>query len=199
MLTREYSPLSESEYLQLEAQSPVKHEYVSGELFAMTGATLRHNTVALNLAAVLRARLRDTGCRVFIADVRLRVAKSNAYYYPDLLVHCSRDAVPVDMGAVTVHDPVLVVEVLSPATESTDRREKLLAYRTLSSLIEYVLVSQDQARVEIHRRHGDIGWQKIEYAGPEKVELASVELDIDMSDIYEGVRVEGLPDSAGTA
>ena len=166
MLTHEYTPISEDEYLRLEAQSPLKHEYVNGEMFAMTGGTLRHNTIALNVAPALRSHLRDTPCRAFINDVRVRVERTHSYYYPDLLVSCPRGAQIMDLSAVTVEDPVLMIEVLSPAAEATDRREKLLAYRTLPSLAEYVFISQDEARVEIHRRRGDIGWGKIEYSGP---------------------------------
>lgn len=193
MLTHEYTPISEDEYLRLEAQSPVRHEYVDGEMFAMTGGTLRHNTIALNLASVLKSHLRGTPCRAFVNDVQVRVQKANAYYYPDLLVACGREQQALDMNAVTVHDPVLVIEVLSTSTEATDRREKLLAYRTLPSLIEYVLVSQDQARVEVHRRFGDIGWQKIEYAAGEAVELTAVGLKIGMDSIYEGVVLDAPP------
>ena len=192
MLTHEYTPVSEDEYLRLEAQSPIKHEYVNGEMFAMTGGTLRHNVIAGNMLVALRSQLRDTPCRVFINDVRVRVEKTHSYYYPDLLVSCARGAQIMDLSAVTVDDPVLVIEVLSPGTEATDRREKLLAYRTLPSLAEYVLISQDEARVEIHRRRGDIGWGKIEYSGPETVELASVGLKIGMGEIYEGVQIEAL-------
>jgi Uma2 family endonuclease len=197
MLTREYTPISEDEYLRLEAGSPVKHEYLNGEIFAMTGATLRHNVIAGNLFAALRAHLRDTPCRAFITDVRVRVAKANAYYYPDLLVTCAREAGALDLASVTVDDPILVVEILSGGTEATDRREKLLAYRMLPSLAEYVLVSQDQARVEIHRRRGDIGWEKIEYSGAETVELASVKLALGMREIYEGVPIEALTRGPG--
>jgi Uma2 family endonuclease len=197
MLTHEYTPISEEEYLRLEAQSPVKHEYVNGEMFAMTGGTLRHNTIALNIATALRTHLRDTPCRAFINDVRVRVAKTNSYYYPDLLVSCARGEQGMDLNAVTVDDPVLVVEVLSTRTEATDRREKLLAYRTLTSLSEYVLISQDEARVEIHRRRGDIGWERIEYSGLETVELASVGFEIAMRDIYEGVPIEAPARESG--
>ena len=192
MRTLEYTPVSEDDYLRLEAQSPVRHEYMGGELFAMTGGTLRHNTIAGNVFVALRAHLRDTPCRAFINDVRVRVANTNSYYYPDLLVTCARGAQTVDLSAVTIDDPVLVIEVLSPNTEATDRREKLLAYRTLPSLSEYVMVSQDDARIEIHRRRGDIGWEKIEYAGLETIELASVGLQIGMRDVYDGVPIDSL-------
>jgi Uma2 family endonuclease len=197
MRTLEYTPLSEEEYLRLEAQSPIRHEYVNGEMFAMTGGTLRHNAIALNMAAALKSHLRDTPCRAFINDVRVRVAKTSSYYYPDLLVICARGAQTFDLNAVTVEDPVLVIEVLSASTEATDRREKLLAYRTIASLSEYVLISQDEAHVEIHRRRGDIGWEKIEYSGPETVELTSIGLQIGMRAIYEGVPIESLMRAPG--
>ena len=187
MLISEYTPISEEEYLRLEAHSPVRHEYVNGEMFAMTGGTLRHNAIAGNLFVAVRTRLRDTPCRVFVNDVRVRVQKANAYYYPDLLVCCAREGQQVDLDAVTVHDPILLIEILSQSTEGTDRREKLLAYRTLPCLLEYVLVSQDEPRVEIHRRGGDVGWEKLEYTAGETVELRAVELKIAMQEIYEGV------------
>ena len=82
MLIQEYGPISAEEYLHLEARSPVRNEYVSGEVFAMTGGTLRHNVIAGNLFAALRTHLRNTPCRAFMNDVRLRIAKANAYYYP---------------------------------------------------------------------------------------------------------------------
>ena len=190
MLTQEDGPISEEEYLHLETRSPVRHEYVSGEVFAMTGCTLRHNVITGNLAVELRTHLRNTPCRVFVNEVKVRVAMANAYYYPNLLVHCVRDGETMDLDSDTVEDPVLIIEVLSQRTEAIDRREKLLAYRTLPSLAEYALISQDQARVEIHRRRGDISWEKIEYSGAETVEFASVKLMIGMRDIYEGVPLE---------
>ena len=199
MLIQEYGPISAEEYLQSEARSPVRNEYVSGEVFAMTGGTLRHNVIAGNLFAAVRTHLRNTPCRAFMNDVRLRIAKANAYYYPDLLVSCVRGGQPMDLESGEVDDVVLIVEVLSQSTEAIDRREKLLAYRTLASLAEYALISQDQARIEIHRRRGDIGWDKIEYAGAETVEFTSLKLAIGMRDIYEGVPIESLLRGPGEA
>ena len=199
MLTQEYGPISEEEYLHLEARSPVRHEYVSGEVFAMTGGTLRHNIVRGNVAVALRACLRNTTFRVFISSVLVRVDCPSAYYYPDISVAGAPNARPIDLDSVTVSDPVLIIEVWSERTEATDRREKLLAYRTLASLAEYALISQDQARVEIHRRRGDIGWEKIEYSGDETVEFSSVKLTIGMRDIYEGVPIESLLRGTGQA
>jgi Uma2 family endonuclease len=190
MLSKEYRPISAEEYLRLEAQSPLRHEYVSGEVFAMTGGSLQHNVIAGNLFAALRTHLHTTSCRVFINDVRVHVAKTNAYYYPNLLVSCARDTQPIDLASGEVRDAVLVIEVLSESTEATDRREKLLAYRTLSSLSEYALISQNQARVEIHRRRGDINWDKFEYSVGEAVEFSSINFTLNMRDIYEGVPID---------
>lgn len=192
MLIQEYTPMATEDYLQLEARSPLRHEYINGEIFAMTGGSLRHNVIALSLASALRTHLHNTPCRAFMNDVRVRVLKTNAYYYPDILVNCGRDTQAMDLASGEVDDAVLIVEILSQSTEAIDRREKLLAYRTLPSLAEYTLISQDDARVEIHRRRGDIGWEKIEYSGDEIVELASVKLQISMRDIYEGVPIESL-------
>jgi len=192
MQTHEYAPLSEEDYVRLEAQSPIRHEYVNGEIFAMTGGTLRHNTIALNAASLFRAHLRTGPCRTFINDVRVRIARSNAYYYPDVVVACPRRGELLALDSATLDDALLIAEVLSPSTEATDRREKLLAYRTIPSLVEYALISSEDAKVEIHRRQGDIGWQRIEYSGPEDVEFASIALTLPMRDLYDGVPIESL-------
>ena len=220
MQTHEYAPLSDEDYERLEVRSPIRHEYVNGEIFAMTGGTLRHNTIALNMASLLRAQcapgrsqahwppgrgkakrsaawglefhLRTGPCRTFINDVRVKVARSNAYYYTDVVVACPRRCELLALDSATLDDALLIAEVLSPSTEATDRREKLLAYRTIPSLAEYALISSEDARVEIHRRHGDIGWHRIEYSGPEDVEFASVALTLPMRDLYEGVPIDSL-------
>lgn len=197
VLTKHYTPISETEYLRLEARSPVRHEYVDGELFAMTGGTLAHNAIAINLTAALKSHLHNTGCRPFMTDVRVKVAKHNAFYYPDVLVTCTKPGSASDMRLTTVDDPKLLVEVLSEFTAAVDRREKLMAYRSISSLMEYVLISQDEVRVEIHRRSSDIGWEQIVYAGVEVVSFASVELTRSMRDIYDDVLLDVLERGPG--
>lgn len=190
--------LTEEEYLQLEEASPLRHEFVGGRMFAMTGASLRHNVIAGNCYAALRAHLRASPCRVFMTDARLRVTRSQAHYYPDVVVSCGPELQRLDPGLRAVSDALLVVEVLSPNTEATDRREKLLAYRTLPSLKEYVLVSQDEARVEVHRRTGDLSWEILEYSGEEDLELASVGLRLSLREVYDGVPIETLMREPGS-
>ena len=172
MKTVTYTTYSESDYLAYEAQSPVRHEYIAGEIFAMTGASIRHNVIAGNLFAELRTHLKGTPCRALIEGVKLRLRKEQSYFYPDVMVTCEDRLQELDSQQQIVEAPLVVIEILSPTTEATVRREKLRAYRTLPSLKEYLLVSQEQAQVEIYRRRGDIGWDIITYEPGDTVEIA---------------------------
>ena len=184
MHVQAYKPLDEGEYLALEARSPVRHEYIAGEIFAMTGASIRHNIIALNIATALRTHLRGTPCRALMEGVKLYLKKERSYFYPDVMVTCEPRLLELDAQVQVVDSPVLIVEVLSPSTKGIDRREKLRAYRTLPSLKEYAMVSQDECRVELHRRRGDIGWDIITFEPGDTVELASVELQLPIADVY---------------
>ncbi len=181
-------PLSVAEYLEGELHSQVRHEYVAGRVFAMVGTSRAHNTIAINIATALRPHLRGGSCRVFMSDLKVRVEKTNAFYYPDIAVTCH----VADTHSHYLTHPCLVVEVLSPTTEGIDRREKLLAYQTLDSLKEYVLIAQETMRVEVYRRDEAGGWWVDTYnAGNEAVHLASVELTVPMAAVYEEVDVSG--------
>lgn len=177
--------VSEDDYLQLEASSPCKSEFVAGNIYAMTDASLRHNVIAGNVFSILRAHVRGSPCRTFMSDAKLRVAKFSSYYYPDVMVTCDPRHQSVSSADSVIDTPRLLVEILSISTEATDRREKLQAYRSLPSLLEYVLVSQESPVIEIHRRQGDIGWQIITPSPGDPVELASVELLTNFVAIYE--------------
>ena len=118
--------LSEADYLAREEESRIRHEYVNGEMYAMSGGSQRHNRIAINAVSALLAGLRGKPCQVFMNDVKLHIARDNAYYYPDVVVVCGESYRMAD-DAQSVTDPLLVVEVLSPSTESIDRREKLAA------------------------------------------------------------------------
>ena len=185
MKIAQHQQLSEEDYLRLEAASPIKSEFVAGNIYAMTGASLRHNVIAGNIFTILRAHVRGSPCRTFMSDTKLRVAKFNSYYYPDVMVTCDPSHQTVSSGDTLIDTPRLIVEVLSASTEATDRREKLQAYRSLPSLLEYVLVSQEEALIEIHRRQGDIGWQIITLSPGDPVELSSVELVTDFAALYD--------------
>lgn len=177
------SSLSADEYLEAEQRSEVRHEYVAGSLFAMVGASRTHNLIVVNLTTALRTHLRGGPCRVFASDMKVRVNKTGAFYYPDLAVTCD----PTDAAPLYLTRPVLIIEVLSPATEIIDRREKLMAYREIETLGEYVLVAQDRRQVEIYRRAAGDAWEVDTYADSEEIRLNAVELSIAMTAIYEDV------------
>ena len=190
MRSQPYRLLDESEYLALEACSPARHEYVAGEIFAMTGASIRHNIIAGNLYTALRTHLRGTPCRALMEGVKLYLKKERSYFYPDVMVTCESRLLELDAETQLVDSPALIIEVLSPTTEGIDRREKLRAYRTLPGLKEYAMVSQDECKVELYRRRGDIGWDIITFEPGDIVEFASVELQMPIADIYFEAGVE---------
>lgn len=182
-----HAPISAEDYLAGEIDSPVRHEFVNGEVFAMTGATLRHNALVGNLHVALRAHLRGSPCRVFFEAVKLHVARDNAYYYPDLMVACSDKVQALAADEYVVGDPVLVVEVLSPGTEHIDRREKLIAYRKLPSLSEYLLVTQDGRDITLHRRRSATAWDELVFQPGEDIELTSIELTLPFATLFEDI------------
>lgn len=174
--------LSPEEYLAFDAETGEKYEYIDGEIHAMTGTTVKHNQLAGNLYLALRNHLTGQPCATFFADIKVHVAAANAFYYPDLVVRCHKQALADEVRVIT--DPTLIVEVLSPSTETIDRREKLAAYRRIPSLQEYVLIAQDERSVEIYRRDGDIGWRYQAFADDDTAEFTSIGLHLALAAIY---------------
>ncbi|HMV84623.1 MAG TPA: Uma2 family endonuclease [Blastocatellia bacterium] len=175
------------EYLEFERISPVRHEYVDGQLYAMSGESKNHNRLAGKLYLELSLHLADGECEAFIENVKVKVS-SSLYYYPDVIVSCSEPA--EDENAYIIEDPILIVEVLSPTTTRNDRVEKMNAYQKLPSLHEYIIISQDFPRVEIYR-HSAAGapWQREMLENLEaEVFLQSVGLKIELAGIYRRVR-----------
>jgi Uma2 family endonuclease len=175
------------DYLAFEEKSDTRHEFVDGNVFAMSGASLRHNTIGLNVATEFKQRLRGTPCRAYIMDVKLRVAAANCFYYPDVMVSCEQGENPDDFYTAAA---VLVVEILSRSTAHIDRREKLLAYKRLPSLVEYMIVWQTKPRVEVYRRVGHDEWDGFCYEAGSIVRLESLPgdpVEVPMSVIYEDV------------
>jgi len=177
--------LTADDYLSGELTSDIRHEYVDGEVYAMAGAGEAHNLIALNVASFLRSHARGGPCRVFISDMKLHVATWKAFYYPDVMVVCDPD----DAQTYYKQSPSLVVEVLSPSTESIDRREKMLAYRTLPSLREYLLIAQDKRQLELYRRADDGDWILAERAETGAVQLDSVNASLALDEVYEDVNL----------
>ena len=181
-LARVYA-ITADDYLAGEAISPIRHEFVAGEVFAMPGATEEHATIALNFAALLRAQVRGGPCRVYIADMKLRVEAADAFFYPDVFVTCDgRDA----SEPLAKRHPSLICEVLSESTEAYDRGDKFAAYRTLDSLSEYLLIDSRRRAVEIFRRQPD-GWLLAPVAPDGQLELASIDFRCMVDALYEDV------------
>ncbi len=170
------------EYLEGELGSGIRHEYIGGRVYAMGGASRAHGSVVTALTLGLGPSARETRCQLFVADmkVRLRIQGQDVFYYPDLVLTCDPD----DRETYWCTRPCLIVEVLSPATERIDRGEKRLAYQTLDSLREYLLVAQDRPRVEVYRRARD--WRR-EIHGEGSVHLDCLDLDLPLAEIYAGV------------
>jgi Uma2 family endonuclease len=179
--------MSVEDYLELEETSAVKHEYVAGEVFAMSGVTTRHNLINLNLSRLLHAATRRRGCRVFGMDVKLRAA-ADRIYYPDAIVACGK-AAEVDL---IVELPTVVVEITSPSTRATDRREKRDAYQRIPSLRTYVIVEQRRRQVTLYTRDADGEWERNELTGSGDVVIPAIDATLTLDEIYEDVPLPPL-------
>ncbi|MBS0594979.1 MAG: Uma2 family endonuclease [Proteobacteria bacterium] len=182
--------MSAQDFLAWDETQTVRHEFVAGEVFAMAGAGEAHVTAALNVAMRLRQHLAGTPCRTFITDMKLRVDAADAVFYPDVMVTCSAaDAA----DPLVKREPVLLVEVLSPATAAYDRGDKFAAYRKLPSLREYLLVDTDSRRCDLYRKGGDGLWVLHPFEPGQAVTLASVELELSAATLWDEVPDPAAP------
>ncbi|BAZ84781.1 Uma2 family endonuclease [Dolichospermum compactum] len=176
--------LSPEEYLEAEKSSPIKHEYIQGQIYAMAGASDAHVTITANLVALLRNHIRGTGCRLYVADMKARIESLDIFYYPDIMVTCdSRDT----QFEYFKRYPSLIIEVLSPSTEALDRGDKFSDYQEIETLQEYVLVSQNRQRIDCFRRNSEGRWVLYSYRGNQQLELTSVNFSCPLTDVYEDV------------
>lgn len=178
--------LTPEEYLEIERQAETKSEYVFGEVFAMSGASLRHSLIATNVAAELRAQLKKRPCTVHASDLRVKNVAEN-YFYPDVVVICG-DPEYDDAHRDTILNPRVIVEVLSDSTQNYDRGGKFAQYRKLDSLAEYVVIAQSAPHVEHHVRQPDNQWilRETEDA-TDVIALASVDCVLPLAEIYDKV------------
>jgi len=182
--------ITPEEYLALERKAEIKSEYLDGEMFAMSGATREHNRVVLNIATDLTFQFRGRSCEVFASDLRTKVARTGMYTYPDVVALCGEPQFE-DEHFDTLLNPLLIIEVLSESTESYVRGKKFAHYRAIESLLEYVLVSQSECRVERYCRHDNDSWIYTEIADPNgSLELTSVVCRLKLSTIYDRVDFE---------
>ncbi|AFY74838.1 hypothetical protein Syn7502_02913 [Synechococcus sp. PCC 7502] len=179
------------EYLVWEETQPIKHEYLNGQVFAMTGGSVNHGQIAANFITLLGNHLRGKSCRVLTSDVKVEIHKSREFVYPDVSVTCDdRDKTATKF----ITYPSLIVEVLSPSTEGYDRGGKFNLYRRSDSLQDYVLVSSDKMEIDLYRKNHQGRWEIINYvAGSETtnlVELQSINLTFPIEQLFDGIVFE---------
>lgn len=175
--------ISFPDYLEAEESSQIRHEYLNGQIFAMTGGSREHNLITGNIYNRLKNHLRGSQCQVFVADMKVRIERDDVSYYPDVVVTCN----PQDKEKFFLTKPCLIVEILSPSTENIDRREKLMAYRRIEELQEYLIVSQDNVEVEVYRKDERGNWTRQIIGKNDPIDLTSVNLQLAMTEIYEDV------------
>lgn len=180
--------LTSEKYLDIERKAEFKSELINGEMYALAGVTRKHNRIALNLATFLNNFLRDSQCRVYFADLRVQVSKTGMFTYPDLVLTCGNE-IMADKQKDTLLNPKCILEVLSDSTEKYDRGEKFSHYQNLESLDEYILVSQNQPRVESFLRQTDNKWlyQKVEGLENELF-INVIEAKIKLDEIYQNTK-----------
>lgn len=177
--------MTRDEYLALEAQSDIKHEFFQGEIFAMSGGTYHHADIAGNIYAHLKTKLRGRPCRPMNSDMRIHTP-SGLDTYPDVSVFCGQPELQDAQRSLL--NPAMIVEVLSPSTRTYDRGDKFALYRAIPTLQDYLLVDSEQVLVEHYRRSADNEWILREYRGMEdNVMLTAIEETLSLEIIYEGI------------
>lgn len=181
------SYLSPEDYLAIERRAEFKSEYFDGDMFAMSDASEAHNTIVLNVGAALRQHLKNRPCKAYANDMRVKVGPTGLYTYPDLVVVC-RQAQFDDAHLDTLLNPTLIIEVLSDSTEAYDRGRKFAHYRSLESLVEYVLIAQDRPQVESYQRQPDQQWLWTESHDLDNtLRLHSIDCNLLLAEIYDKV------------
>ena len=174
------------EYLTLERSAAYKSEFHDGQIYAMTGASREHNLVSGNIYRELSLQLKKRPCEAYINDMRVKAVEANSYHYPDIAVVCGTPQFE-DAQVDTLLNPTVLIEVLSPSTEAYDRGVKFAHYRKISTLYEYLLVSQDQPSIERYMRQGDV-WILTEAVGPEaSMSLESIDCVLSLREVYDKV------------
>lgn len=186
-LARTLSVFTAEEYLALERQSEIRHEFLDGIVYAMSGESPEHSTISFNLGGIIHRQLSGKPCQGFSPNMKVRAGDERLYAYPDLAVACGATFFNDRHGKVLLN-PVVIFKVLSRSTEAYDRGEKFERYKTIETLADYVLVSQDRARVEHFSRRPDGAWSLAEVEGLDaSLELASINCRLPLAEVYDRV------------
>ena len=193
MIPERIQQMTVAEYLAFEEGSEIKHEYIDGELYPMTGGTLNHSTIMMNVGGALWQRLRGTDCQALSSDMRIRISPTR-YVYPDVSVVCGEPA--TEYKSLTLLNPTLVVEVTSPSSIDSDRVIKRDFYETISSVQAYLVIDQHRALVELYTR-AEGGWLLQRFSDLDaEVPLAPLNCDLPLADIYDGITFDAAEPSS---
>jgi Uma2 family endonuclease len=185
--------LTEAEYLRIERAADFKSEFFDGEMFAMAGGSLEHSLIATNIAGEFRSRLKGRDCIAFNADLRIKIETTGLNTYPDLSIICG-PAQLVEGSNDTATNPTVIVEVLSDSTEAYDRGKKFEHYRQIPTLREYILVSQEEPRIEQFIRQEDGRWILSEASGLEtSLDVPSLGIAVALREIFANVKFVPTP------
>jgi Uma2 family endonuclease len=184
-----YNFISPKEYLEMERASDEKHEYFDGQVYAMSGASLRHNRISMNLAKTFGIFLEEKGCEMLASDMRVTSPSTNSYMYPDAVIVCG-DIKMEDDKFDTMTNPSIIFEILSPSTRSIDKGRKFFYYQEIPSLKEYIMIDSLKAFVQIARRTEQNTWKFDEvYVGDGSVFIQTINYHLSLSDIYKGTGI----------
>jgi Uma2 family endonuclease len=191
MSTQPKPYITEEQYFEIEESSDERHEYLRGEMFPMEASSLPHATITPNLIMTLGGQLKGSSCRVYTNTLRVAVSPTGLYTYPDIVVICGKPELSVkDKHKGTVTNPKVIVEILSPTTQTYDRGDKFRHYRSIPSFCEYLLVAQDQIQAEHHVKQPDGAWLLREINGPDAIiSLDSIGVRFNLSEAYDGVEL----------
>lgn len=182
--------ISIEDYLEMENASPEKHEYYKGEVFAMSGAKVRHNRISINLLTALGISLKGKKCQPYGSDQRIHIPSNTLFTYPDISIVCG-DVITLNDDDYNVLNPTVIIEILSPSTKNYDRGEKFKLYRDIPTLKEYILVDSESIHIEVFRLNESNHWELEEYGNiSNSLQLRAINESIFLSDIYEGVKIE---------
>jgi Uma2 family endonuclease len=184
--------MTADEYFAWELTQEERHEFWDGEIVCMSGGTKKHNRVSGNAFKLLDGVLAGRDCEVYISDVKVQVQANRKYFYPDVVVTCDAR----DQDTQLVQYPCLIVEVLSPSTESVDRGTKFTYYRRFTALREYILIQPEQSIVEVFSRNQADKWELAEYGIDDVIQLESIGCAIAVKDLYDRVSLKPLEDEA---
>lgn len=183
----QYNFISAEDYLEHERAAFEKHEYYQGEVFAISGASVEHNIIAGNLAREIGIKLKGKGCRPYGSDMRIHIPSNTLFTYPDVSIICGELEL-TDKGFDTATNPTVIIEILSPSTRNYDMGTKFMLYRDITSLKEYILIDSENLYVEKHVKQADNTWLLSEIKNiNEQLTFDSVQINIALKDIYEGV------------